>query len=177
MTERTTRSLTLASDPVARLREIHDLDNPAAASPTAPAIPPNGSGAAAKQRSNVETVEPESAAAVPPRQQDANERDNVAAPKRATATAYKRSGDATGTRRNEDLHNTDNPVHEAMRQMLRAPYSGDLNKGPATATTIRVPTEIWERLDMASTLESQTKQDIIAEALKQYLKKIGRGEV
>jgi hypothetical protein len=70
----------------------------------------------------------------------------------------------------------ENPVREAMRQALMQSYSADLSKGPSTATTIRIPTEIWERLDMASTLENQTKQDIIAEALKQYLKKIGRGE-
>src|SRR5262249_7348432 len=95
---------------------------------------------------------------------------------RASATASKRRAQAS-------THDDCNPVHHAMRQVLLQPFSDELRKGPTTATTIRLPSELWERLDMASTLLEQTKQDIhhkqdiIAEALKVYLTRIGRGEL
>jgi hypothetical protein len=188
-----TRSLTLAPDPVARMREIHDLDNPPPVSPTVP----DGSSKEALQHENASTQKQSNVETPPQRSAEAPERGNTHMPEPISAETQKpenieaqqQSNTETQQHRNTatkkqsrqatlpDAPISENPVREAMRQALIQPYAADLSKGPSTATTIRIPTEIWERLDMASTLESQTKQDIIAEALKVYLKKIGRGEV
>ncbi len=121
--------------------------------------------AATRERDSEETLKQTSV--------EAQQQSNTEAPQHRNTATKKRSSETAPP----EASTTDNPVREAMRQTLRQPYSTDLSKGPSTATTIRIPTEIWERLDMASTLQDQTKQEIIAEALKEYLKKIGRGEV
>jgi cell wall-associated NlpC family hydrolase len=183
MTTRKTQSLTLASDAVARLREMHELDNRAGSS-LAPLTSPNGSSVATQQPDNVATVERSSAATTLPGQRHAQERENAATQhhdsaktkEQAHTPAQKRGSGATGARRNDEAQQSENLVYEAMRQVLRAPYSDDLSKGPATASTIRIPTEIWGRLDMAARLQQMTKQDIIADALVKHLSKIGRGE-
>ena len=185
MNERKTRSLTLATDPVARLREIHELDNPTTASPSEPGDQHVGCSTETLQRGNVQTEQRSIAATSAPGQPQALDPDNAAAQQPGDATtkqrahmaAHKRGSGTAGARRNEEAQQSENPVHDAMRQMLRAPYSDDLSKGPATATTIRIPTEIWERLDMAARLQETTKQDIIASALVKHLAKIGRGEL
>jgi uncharacterized protein (DUF4415 family) len=189
MTPTKTQSLTLARDPVARMRELADLDNPPP--PPSSALAPkalDGSDKAALQQANVATQQHSNVQAPPQRSAETQEHDNAGALKHESVEAQQRSNTetlqhknvATRKRSNETSPPEplleENPVREAMRQALRQSYSPDLSKGPSTATTIRIPTEIWERLDMASRLEGQTKQDLIAEALKQYLKKIGRGE-
>src|SRR5579871_79768 len=183
MTAQKTKSLTLPVDTVSRMREMHILDTLLATPVSSKA--PEDSNAAALQHGNDETQQPSSVETPPQRSAQAQERDDAETREPASARAQQRRNEetlqhknaATKKRGNDtSLTETDNPVREAMRQALRQPYSADLSKGPSTATTIRNPTEIWERLDMASTLEGQTKQDIITEALKQYLKKIGRGE-
>lgn len=183
MTYQKTKSLTLALNPVARMRELADLDNP----PAPPEVP-NDSNAATEQHGNDATHKPSSEATPPQSSAQALEQDNVETQKPEGAGAQPQGNAETQQHRNAatkkrsstpaqpELDTAQNPVREAMRQALMQAYSVDLSKGPSTATTIRIPTEIWERLDMASSLEGQTKQDIIAEALKQYLTKIGRGQ-
>ncbi len=193
MTSLKTKSLSLPSDPVARLRELHELDNPA------PAIRnealPHSNGAAQQhshigtqqpgrttlqQYSNTAAPEPGHTTTEPQSRTALQLQDHAETQPPANAAPRKRSNAAV---RNRDMEDTENPVHQAMRQALLRPYPPDLRKGPTTATTIRIPTELWERLDMASTLLEQTrqefhhKQDIIAEALKAYLTRIGRGEL
>jgi hypothetical protein len=55
-----------------------------------------------------------------------------------------------------------------MREMLAKPYSFDPKKGPFTVSTVKIPTDVWERLGWAAVLTDQPKQDIIAVALKNY---------
>jgi hypothetical protein len=69
----------------------------------------------------------------------------------------------------------ENPVAKAMREMLGKPYTCDEKRGPFTVSTVKIPTEVWERLGFAATLADQPKQEIISEALKAYFAKlIGR---
>jgi hypothetical protein len=174
MTTPKTKSLSLPSDPVARLREMHELDNP----------PPSPSALEALSHSSLEAPQHSSVSTLLPTNASTPERDNVTTqppsspptPPRTNAAVSKR-GSTEAKLRPQEPAAEENPVREAMRQALRKPYAAGLQKGPSTATTIRVPSELWERLDMAAKLQNQTKQDLIAEALKQYLMKIGRGEV
>lgn len=175
MTAQKTRSLTLPSNPVARLRELADLD---AAVPSVRRLTDDSNAATLQHRHNG-SQQPFSAEASPRESADTHVNSNRNTPAHDSAATQPHSG-SPAKRRNNDPSRpevVDNPVRQAMRQALLQSYSADLNRGPSTATTIRIPTEIWERLDMAATLKNQTKQEIIAEALKQHLKKIGRGEV
>jgi hypothetical protein len=67
-----------------------------------------------------------------------------------------------------------NPLIQAMREMLGKPYTLDPKGGPYTVSTVKIPTEVWERLGWAASLTERPKQEIIAEALKEYFAKILR---
>jgi hypothetical protein len=67
-----------------------------------------------------------------------------------------------------------NPLAQAMREMLAKPYTSDPKKGPYTVSTVKIPTEIWERLGWAAALTDRPKQEIIAEALKEHFATILR---
>jgi hypothetical protein len=65
-------------------------------------------------------------------------------------------------------------MKEAILQMLGKPYAADHGKGPFTVTTVKIPTEVWERLGWTASLTGQAKQEIIASALKEYFHKVTR---
>lgn len=62
------------------------------------------------------------------------------------------------------------PVRQAILQVLSEPFPGDPLKGPFTVTTVKVPTAIWERLALFAQLTGEHKQEILAKALKEFLK-------
>lgn len=64
---------------------------------------------------------------------------------------------------------------DAVREMLSRPYTCDPGKGPFTVSTVKVPTEVWERLGWVSAWTGRPKQEIIADALKEHLGKVLKG--
>lgn len=66
----------------------------------------------------------------------------------------------------------DNPLEIALREMLANPYSSDPGKGPFTVTSMKLQTEVSERLGWASTLLKRPKQEIVSEALRLYFERI-----
>jgi len=60
--------------------------------------------------------------------------------------------------------------------MLSLPYTADPRKGPYTVSTVKIPTEVWERLGWAASLTERPKQEISAEALNDYYSKILNGQ-
>ncbi|MGI8711378.1 MAG: hypothetical protein ACR2LA_10330 [Acidimicrobiales bacterium] len=59
-----------------------------------------------------------------------------------------------------------------MLTMLARPYPGEPGKGPFTVTSVKIPTDVWDRLGWVSTLLDRPKQDIIAEALRRYFEAV-----
>jgi hypothetical protein len=68
-----------------------------------------------------------------------------------------------------------NPLTSAMREMLGQPYTAEPRKRAYTVSTVKIPTEVWERLGWAAMLTERPKQEIIAEALKDYFAKLVGG--
>lgn len=64
------------------------------------------------------------------------------------------------------------PIASAVKELLARPYPSDVAKGAVTVSTVKIPSEVWERLGWASKLLGQTKQDIISDALKDYFRKL-----
>ncbi len=62
------------------------------------------------------------------------------------------------------------PVRQAILQVLSQPFPVDPMKGPFTVTTVKIPTSIWERLSLFAQLTGEHKQEILARALKEFLK-------
>jgi hypothetical protein len=56
--------------------------------------------------------------------------------------------------------------------MLARPYTSDPRKGPFTVSTVKIPTEVWERLGWLSAWAGQPKQEIIADALREHFVRI-----
>jgi predicted DNA-binding protein len=69
---------------------------------------------------------------------------------------------------------TPNPLHEAILNILAQPYTRSPAQGPFTVTSIKMHTELWERLGLASTLTGRPKQELVAEALRAYLETVRR---
>lgn len=120
-----TRSLTLASDPVSRMKEIHDLETPVLIPSTEPAI---------KKERNEEILQAR----------------NIA---------------------------SNQEIKKAMREGLKAPYPDGGPKGSLITVTTRLPSEICQRLEWASTITDRKKQEVITEALRLYFEKIANEEV
>jgi hypothetical protein len=66
------------------------------------------------------------------------------------------------------------PIASAVRELLARPYPTDKANRAVTVSTVKIPSEVWERLGWASKLLGQTKQDIISDALKDYFQKLLR---
>jgi len=65
---------------------------------------------------------------------------------------------------------TADPVRQAIIQVLSQPFQGDPLKGPFTVTTVKIPTAIWERVALVAQLTGENKQEILAKALKDFLR-------
>lgn len=63
------------------------------------------------------------------------------------------------------------PMRQALLDLLAQPYSPDPKY---TVTSVKIETEVLERLGWVSTLTGEAKQDIISFALKEYFQKVGR---
>ncbi|MBX9623408.1 MAG: hypothetical protein K2X82_06300 [Gemmataceae bacterium] len=67
------------------------------------------------------------------------------------------------------------PMADAVRRLLAAPYVGGAGRGAVTASTVKLPTEVWERLGWVAKLSGRHKQDVIADALKRYFETVFKG--
>lgn len=157
---RKTESLAYPADPLAAIRELHDLD----AQPAGVTVPP------AARRS-----ETTSATALPcPPTTGSAVVDEVGS----------EVGSATGRARRHrpplpepaprpvEPSGRGDPLRLAVRELLARPYTADPKLGPFTVSTVKIPTEVWERLGWVSTLSGRPKQEILAEALKDHFEKI-----
>ena len=63
-------------------------------------------------------------------------------------------------------------AHNTLQELLKTPLQGEISKGPFQAATVRMPVEVWKRLDWVSSLTGRKKQDIIGEALLAYLERL-----
>lgn len=80
------------------------------------------------------------------------------------------SSDVEGRRATEPpLMVSEHPLQDAILQLLVAPYPAMLSRGPFTVTSIKIHSEIWNRVGLAATLTGRPKQEILAEALLVYL--------
>ena len=67
------------------------------------------------------------------------------------------------------------PLGDAVRELLDRPYATAGARVPVTVSTVKIPTEVWERLGWVAALTGRTKQDLIAEALKAYFRVVLKG--
>lgn len=178
-TSRTTGSLAYPADPLAAIRELHALDaRPVATDPgvvretehepvaSATAPPPapatgseDGSAVAAVTGSRVGSVVANTVG------------------KRATApTADRRPHRHSRENgpRSDASNGPGNPLADAVRELLARPYTSDPRRGPYTVSTVKVPTEVWERLGWVAALTGRHKQEILAVALKDHFDKVLR---
>ena len=154
---RKTESLAYPANPLAAIRELQDLD-----------APENG-GHEADQ-------DTESSATTPPVAQTGGSEvaKAITSEGRVATAPQRRKRVANATSSATATAGPPDPVREAVLGMLSSPYSGEVNQGPFTTTTVKIPTEVWERLGWVTSLTGQAKQEIIAEALKEYLVKVSK---
>lgn len=161
---RKTESLSYPSNPLAAMRELQELDakphgidvNGAAPEPTKVALPASSAVASA----------------------DSSEEARATSSEVASATRSKKPRPKPGRRARggePDSSEEPSPLASAVREMLSEPYTADPKKGPFTVSTVKIPTEVSERLGWVSTLTGKAKQEILAEALKDYFQKILNG--
>jgi hypothetical protein len=97
---------------------------------------------------------------------------NVADESEGTARHAKRGSRQKAT----DSDEQKSPLNEALIQLLAKPLDSEAKSGPFTSTTVKIQTELWERLGYASTLTDLPKQEILAEALRDYFRKMVKGQ-
>ncbi len=149
-----TAGLSYPSDPLNAMRELQELD----------AIP---------QRNDPEVTEPSFTSEHVTSSQVASTTSSEVA--HATSSdAKKRQTRKEHSRSSDTQDGSVNPLNDALMELLGKPYSTDETKGPYTISTVKIPTEISERLGYAATLTKQTKQEIISTALKDYFKRVLR---
>ncbi len=57
--------------------------------------------------------------------------------------------------------------------MLSEPYSTETGRSRQyTVSTVKIPTDVWERLGWVAKFSERKQQDIIADALKDYFQKM-----
>lgn len=183
---RKTESLSYPKNPLVALRELQNLNDPppvadghdsttnraaeafpqssATSSVVAPADGRDSAHATSRVSSSPENIETA----------EATGSDGSAT---SSATQTRKRKPATRTKDEEpadDSFATDDPLAAAVRQMLSRPYIADPRKGPFTVSTVKMPTEVSERLGWVATLTGKAKQEILAEALKDYFAKVLR---
>ena len=169
---RKTQGLAYPSNPITAIRELQELNaveptpSPSPEPPTEPEDPYEDPKVALQvvgaDSSDVASAEGSEEALV-----DRSERSSAKGSRRRSATGSERGSkvaSATATA-------TDNPMRSAVVAMLGRPFPPELEKGPFTVTTVKIPTKIWERLSWLSSLTGQPKQEVIAEALKEHFKR------
>jgi hypothetical protein len=150
---RKTNSLAYPSNPLAAMRDLQELD--AVAHATGSAESSVVAQQPSSERGSVDSSADSGAETLADSQKPT--------PKRSSRTR------SSATESDEE---TSNPMADAVWQMLQQPYTADARKGPFTVSTVKIPTEVWERLGWVATLTGQHKQEIITEALKTHFEKV-----
>jgi hypothetical protein len=152
-----TESLSFPSDPLATMRQLQDLDAPSNDTPPGPP----------QERDRVTTL--------PGTHVTSHETPSV-----ATLAVTSRGGNEvtkppTGKQSRREPAQAEqerDSISVAVREYLARPYTNEAGKGPMSACTVKMPSEVWERLGWAAKLTGQAKQDIIRDALKDYFRKL-----
>jgi hypothetical protein len=150
-------SLSFPADPLAALRALQDLD--------APAAPP---------REPPRPVPEEGEPGPPAARATGGEGGGAARSAAAKRPAARRGRGAPGDEAKRPGDESD-PLGDAVRELLARPYAGEGSKVPVTVSTVKIPTEVWERLGWVAAITGRTKQDLIAEALKGYFRVVLEG--
>ena len=150
-------SLSFPADPLAALRALQDLD--------APAAPP---------REPPPPVPEEGEPGPPTAPATGGEGGGAARGAAAKKPAARRGRGAPGDEAKRPGDASD-PLGDAVRELLARPYAGEGSRAPVTVSTVKIPTEVWERLGWVAALTGRTKQDLIAEALKGYFRVVLEG--
>jgi hypothetical protein len=163
-------SLTVAMDPMAALRELQEIDLPEASPPL-----PSGSTVASTPASTSD-----------------NTSDSIITHTSKPAKTLKRSHTRTGSTvqphdntsdsivassHNNSGDYTNDPIKNGEWQVVQRPLSTSYRKGPFTTSSVRVPTEVWDRLKVVKNFLGVDQQDILADALADYFDKVRRGEI
>jgi len=156
-TKKKTEGLSYPSNPLAAMRELQDLDTPAE-SPQ----PDDAETQQQRKPSDNTATQQQPTQGVPAKDRVAR-RDRVPPAVPATLPDVPAPHGSAA-------------VRLAMLNTLLGPFESDLVKGATTATTLRLPTELWERLGMASAITGKTKQDLVSDALQIHLRKVAKDE-
>ncbi len=179
---RKTESLAYPADPLAAIRELQELNTRPGTSLSGARDRSADMGSTPKRRS----PSPPGSAALPPTPPAGSAVANVGGSEGSSATSSPEGSETRLPRTtpanpaepdaaaNEPKGNRD-PMADAVREMLSRPYTSDSGKGPFTVSTVKVPTEVWERLGWVSAWTGRPKQEIIADALKDHFGKVLKG--
>ncbi len=178
---RKTASLAYPNNPLAAMRDLQDLDRPengptnANSSAESSAVAHQPSSERGSKRDNDEgNANTPTGAQKPtpkPRRQRDGEESSADTRTVAQKPTLKRSSRSRPTEPDADEVSS-NPMADAVWAMLRQPYTADVRKGPFTVSTVKIPTEVWERLGWVATLTGRAKQEIITDALKTHFDKV-----
>jgi hypothetical protein len=156
---RKTESLSYPKNPLVALRELQELND----------LPPVANGNDPTSNGIAESL-PRSSATSSATANATGSDDSS-----ATSSATRKRKQTTRTKEDaplDDVAETGDPLAAAVRKMLSRPYTADPRKGPFTVSTVKIPTEISERLGWVATLTGKAKQEILADALKDYFAKV-----
>lgn len=182
---RKTESLSYPKNPLAAMRELQELDahahiangndpaedSPAVALtttlPTSSVVALANSSDVGSANSSDEVSTNGSAAARADGSDESSATSSVPQPRKRKQGSRAKAEDSE----DEALESGD-PLAKAVREMLSQPYTADPKRGPFTVSTVKIPTEVSERLGWVSALTGKAKQEILADALKDYFAKV-----
>jgi hypothetical protein len=162
---RKTESLSYPTNPLAAIRELQELD--------AKPVALNGSDPVHKPHQVALPTSSVVASAHSSEEASADSSDVGSAPRHRRPKPPP-AGKADSSR--PEPPDDPNPLANAVRDMLSQPYMADPRKGPFTVSTVKIPTEVSERLGWVAAFTGKTKQEILSEALKDYFQKILKGQ-
>jgi hypothetical protein len=158
---RKTEGLSYPSNPLAAIRELQELD----------AAPPGGRADNMAQDLAAEALATTLPAALPTSSATANATSSGG----SSATSTRKRRPAANSKANApklEPNESGGALVNAVRDMLSQPYTADPKKGPYTVSTVKIPTEVSERLGWVAALTGRAKQEILTEALKDYFDKV-----
>lgn len=155
---RKTESLSFPKDPLAAMRELQELDtSPRNDTPHEPA------------------EERDHATSLPATHATGSEVGSVtthAVSSQEGSEPAKPSADKRTKAQQAPAATERDPIAGAVKELLSRAYASDEGKGPLSVSTVKMPSEVWERLGWAAKVTGQAKQDIIRDALKDYFRKL-----
>jgi len=157
-------SLAYPADPLAAIRELHALD-----------AQPAATGPAAGESGHESVV---GATAPPPAPATGSEDSSAVADATGSrVSSVTRTHRPRGREPRPQPDESDGPGHpldQAVRELLARPYTADPKRGPFTVSTVKIPTEVWERLGWVAAVTGRPKQEILADALKDHFDRLLR---